>query len=527
MAIGDDRTGQPVIINEEEPEQNQPVFTNEQFSHLAGIIQNNFIYRRETLQRLLDPTRDIDKECKYPITIDKEDYKSMFKRMGVGTRVVYLWPEESWPNDPEVHETEDSTETAFEKEVKKLSERIPLFNYLFRADVLSGIGQYGVLLLGIDDGLELNKPITSINEKGETTGKPSTRKLLYLRPFDESQVEIKSWENDVNNPRFGYPKSYKLKFLDETNNSISAIDLRGEAEVHWSRIIHIADNRTSSEIVGTPRMEPVWNNLLDIKKIAGGSAEMFYRGGFPGLALELSPDVQKSGNQIEVDTDALEAQMLKYGEGLQRWLYTTGLTAKSLAPQVADPVGHLECAVKLVAMSLGVPYRLLLGTEEAKLAGNQDKRAWIGRVAKRQTSYCTPRIVRPFFDRLIAIGVLPQPGENYMVTWPDLDAPTDADVAATALTRTDAMAKYVAGGVNELVPPKEYFTIFHKMSVEEAEAIATAAESFVAETEADDELERSQTIEDDERHAKLAGDVAERTAKAKADSTPPKPSTRE
>ena len=178
-------------------------------------------------------------------------------------------------------------------------------------------------------------------------------------------------------------------------------------------------------------------------------------------------------------------------------------------------------------MSLGVPYRLLLGTEEAKLAGNQDKRAWIGRVAKRQTSYCTPMIVRPFFDRLIAVGVLPQPGENYMVTWPDLDAPTDSDVAATALTRTDAMAKYVAGGVNELVPPKEYFTIFHKMSEEEALAIETAAATFVEKIDADAEAEHDQTIEDDERHAKLAGDVAERTAKAKADATPPRAGARE
>ena len=55
-------------------------------------------------------------------------------------------------------------------------------------------------------------------------------------------------------------------------------------------------------------------------------------------------------------------------------------------------------------MAYGVPYRILVGSEEAKLASSQDKRTWNERVQKRRDNYLTPMVVRPFVDRLIALG---------------------------------------------------------------------------------------------------------------------------
>ena len=44
---------------------------------------------------------------------------------------------------------------------------------------------------------------------------------------------------------------------------------------------------------------------------------------------------------------------------------------------------------------------------------------------------------------------------------------------------TDALAKYVAGNVNAVIPPKEFFTLILGMDVEQAEVIEKAALAFV------------------------------------------------
>ena len=100
---------------------------------------------------------------------------------------------------------------------------------------------------------------------------------------------------------------------------------------------------------------------------------------------------------------------------------------------------------------------------------SQDAITMNKRIASRQNNYVTPYVIRNFIDRLIAIGVLPE--AIYLVTWPDLNTPTDLDIAEVADKITSALAKYVAGGVSTMVPEKEYLTMILKMTDDEAETI--------------------------------------------------------
>lgn len=444
---------------------NKLFMTNKQFTSMRSMVSNEMLtLHREVLNRLLSTQTDIDTACGYPLTLTINDYKTMFERMGLAKRAVQIWPEECWQSAPRVYETEDPDITSFEKEWKEMETKLSVFSYLYRADILSGIGEFGVLLLGLDDGKTLNRPVAGINPAtGETTKRAKKSRLLYLRVFDQSVVTVDSVEADVSSPRYGKPKMYSIRTTSQ--------QFKGGAlshKVHWTRVIHIADNRESSESYGTPRMQALYNNLWDIKKVSGGSGEMFWRGGFPGYAFELTPEATAMG--AEIDAESVKEQMLLWSQGLQRWLALTGVTTKSLTPQVADPTGHVEIHLKLVALALGVPYRVLLGSEEAKLASVQDKRTWNNRLARRQNNYLTPLLIRPFVDRLVAIGCLSEPKE-YFVVWPDLNAATDDDVAKVALNRTDAFQKYVMGNVAALVPPREYLTRIHKLPPEEVEAI--------------------------------------------------------
>jgi hypothetical protein len=131
------------------------------------------------------------------------------------------------------------------------------------------------------------------------------------------------------------------------------------------------------------------------------------------------------------------------------------------------------------------------------LASSQDDASWNDRLKARQNGYITPRIIVPFVDRLIGVGVLPEPNtptENaelilnadnkqvgvktatgYSVVWPDLDSNTDKDQAQIALVKTQAMAAYVAGNVEAIMPLMDYLTKVLAMTQDEAKQVIESA----------------------------------------------------
>jgi len=470
----------------------------QQIANSMAQLANASTIRSSVLTKLFDPRRDIDVECGYPKNITTEMYNELYRREGVATRVVNILPEDSWTEDPIVFESEDPENiTKFEEEWAELVASKNIYHYLHRVDELSGIGRFGILVLGFDDGGEMHTPVEGVSVSGEIEGKggEATRKLLFLRALSESNVTVKTREADQTNPRFGQPVLYNVTFQDDigavasseiqavTGDSSTSTTTSIEKVVHWSRVLHVADNRKTSEIYGTPRMEPVFNRLLDLRKILSGSGEMFWKGAFPGYAFEMTPEAAAEGAVI--DADSLRDEFADFSNGLQRYIATTGLSAKSLAPQVADPSKHVETNMRSIAITLGIPYRIFLGTEEAKLASSQDVKTWNKRINRRQDKYLTAMIIRPLIDRLIAARVVSAPSEEegYNVDWPDLNAPTDKDKAENAKIFAEAMAKYIGGGVDQIIPPAEWLSMFMGRTPQEVERLMDAAEERIEEDE--------------------------------------------
>jgi hypothetical protein len=484
----------------------------QQFETLKStLVHNASIYRQEILNRLLNTGRDIDSECGYPADIQTEEYFSMYKRHGIAARVVDVWADDCWTQMPMVYEKEEAALSPFEIAWRSLQTQKNLLPYLSRIDKISGIGEFGVLLMGFDDKKQLDKPLENLNPiTGEiiSTTPKKQLKLTFLKPLAQDCVTVSSKVTDASSPRYGLPEFYSIQFSDVANNVTSI------SKIHWSRVIHVADNREESDIIGVPRMKNVYNWLLDIKKVLGGSGEMFWKGGFPGYSFEVAPT--KDGIQPEIDSDSVADQVEDYSQGLQRYLILEGLTAKSLSPQVADPNSHVETIVKAIAMAKGVPFRIFLGTEEGKLAGSQDKALWNARIRKRQESYLSPFVIRPMVDRFIAVGVLPYV-EEYYVKWPDMSTPSDRDKADTANIRTEALAKYVQGEVETLVPPQEYMKIFLEMDEGQIIAIKEAAEKYeeVLEEKIEDEMARETRMQADIAKSQQIAKGAKESAKAK------------
>jgi hypothetical protein len=289
--------------------------------------------------------------------------------------------------------------------------------------------------------------------------------LTFLRPYDECLVQIAAFEQDKTNPRFGQPTEYTITQTDtstQTEGSTSVSFTSGT--IHWSRVIHLADNLGASEVFGVPRMQPVYNRLYDLRKLYSGSAEMYWKGAFPGYAVQTNP--QKSG-EVEIDLSSMRTEMEKMFNGLQRWVGLEDLEVNSLAPQVSDPTPQIDTQIEAICIRLGIPKRVFTGSERGQLASSQDRSTWLSRLSARQNNYLSPRVIVPFVDRLIQVGVLPQP-KSYSIVWPDLESLTEEEQATVAVKRTEALAKYVQSGSEVTLHPMDFLVRILGMSQDEA-----------------------------------------------------------
>lgn len=450
------------------------------FSMRDVLTLNAMLLSRGSLiaRGMIDPAgRDLDKECGYPEgMLSATGYWQLYAKEGYAARVVNVFPEESWSVEPELYEKEEGDDTPFEAAWKTLEFEHNIWSMLQRADELSGIGRYGGILLGINDGEDLSVPAPGIDNQGNPLPDRPEMKLNYLRVFDETNCHISQVEADFRNPRYGQPLYYQVTFADtsaianygggspDNQPTMNPSEIGIRRLVHWSRIIHIADNRQSSEVIGMPRMQQVLNRLYDIRKILGGSAEMFWKGAFPGYSFETHPAL---GTEAVVDQESLADEMHSFWSGLKRYIATQGGSIKSLAPQVSDPTAHLACQIMAICAKLGVPMRIFLGSESGHLASTQDEGTWNRRLMKRQKRYITPYIINPTIRRLMALGVLPMV-ERFYVMWTDLNAMSSADKADISLKRTQALMQFVAGGVEQMMDVMDFLTKVMEFSNDEA-----------------------------------------------------------
>lgn len=394
-------------------------------------------YSRSLLARQLGQTayggdRDYYETLGYPDDIEFNDYLARYMRQDVASRLVDLPPQDTWKKPPLVSE-EDVTDTPFVQAWDTLADRLRVWSVLSRADKLSGIGRYGVLLFGVHDSDDLSEPVARGSLHGE-------RDILYLRPFtgDEgAKAEIKTWDDDTTSERYMLPATYSVKLRDD----------RASREVHWTRILHLAENKLDSEVYGIPRLQRVFNLLDDLMKLVGGSAEATWLNMRPGTLL-----TNREGYQLPQDDDSKterEEEVRRYAHDQLNFLMLEGVDVRQIGPsEIADVSGPFGVALSLIAATSGIPQRVLVGSAQGELAAAQeDMKQWAGQITYRQLNYAEPEILRPFIDRLIWYGALPPPSDGYdigiigtdgMRYWPSLLEMSEKDEAE--ITRERAMA---------------------------------------------------------------------------------------
>ena len=399
--------------------------------------------------------RNIYTALGYPTEITYEDYYSRYHRQDIARAVINRPVSHTWKGAVKITEVGVQEVTDLEKGWKKLNAALKLKSKFIRVDKLSSIGTYGVLLLGFDD---VKNPETF------TKPIPTNPKLLYVKPLGQGNAKISTSVTDTKNPRYGMPELYDVEFSNPGDASSST-----PLKVHHSRVIHITQELLESEIEGTPVLQPIWNRLMDLEKLVGGSAEMFWRGARPGYqgkvaeGYTLTPAVEA----------ALETQLDEFEHNMRRFLVNEGVDMEALAPQVSDPSKHVDVQIQMIASITGIPKRVLIGSERGELSSDQDIVGWYNIIQTRREEHAEMNIMRPFIDKMIELKILPPPktGE-YQVTWEDLFAASDKDQAEIGRVRATALREYSQNPTAEMIiPPKAFYSVMLGLDEDEVAMI--------------------------------------------------------
>lgn len=373
-----------------------------------------------------DGKRDYYKIFGWSREITFEKAFARYERQDVAKRVIDALAHDTWRNPPEFKDAGSQFDRKWRQVLRHPDVRI--WNALERADKLAGLGRYSIILCGFARG--------STNMTVPINGNGS--ELIYMQPYGQAAVRIKSFVTDAASPRFNLPEIYEI---DPSRQK----DIRGLSagrserdnhrifvpfDVHASRVVHVIENPMEDNVYGTPRLYPIWNDLDDLYKICGGSAESYWRSAWAGLQADIDKDLQLD----EDDAEALEDEVQEYYHEFRRFIRTRGVSMKSLQSTSGfpDPTGAFVVTMKLIAGSTGIPLRILLGSEAGQLASNTDRSNWADRISERQTGFAEPQALRPMVATLQGAGILPPMGRNAEIEWQSAYRQTPYEMGQTA-----------------------------------------------------------------------------------------------
>lgn len=361
---------------------------------------------RQWLSRFLglqaNGNRDLYNVFGWTRNLEYSHFVSKYLRQDVAQRVIDAPVEALWVDPPTV-----SGNSTFEKAWRDLCGEYNVFTELMSVDRLAGLGKYAILVIGLNDGKKVDKPVS-----------PGDHKVIYMQAYGEGSVNIVSYEQNTANPRYGLPTMYRVnpgKFEEQMKAGGGIISQSMQAfDIHWSRVLHVADGTLDSKVFGHSRLEPVYNTLDDLMKVTGGSAESFWLSANRGLHVDVDKDMDLKPD----DAAALSDEVEEYTNQLRRVIRTRGVKVESLGAEVASPTGHFDVLMSLLASTTGIPKRILMGSEAGQLASQQDRANWAQRVEERIRTYGEPVVLIPFIRMMIDSGVLPKPNK-FSVEWPD------------------------------------------------------------------------------------------------------------
>jgi hypothetical protein len=359
-----------------------------------------------------DTLHNIYLDFGYPLSLTFFNFWNMYRRFGIARRVVELYPDQTWLDDPEVEGGD-----AFNKELEKLNEKLGLWRRLKGLDTRQRVGRYAGMFMRVRDNLPPDKPIESKLSGLET--------LVDMVPLYESQLQVSTTQDDPKQDDFGMPTMYQFNAgTSGTRNEAAGSSF----QIHPSRIVIASEDSDNSGIYGIPVLECVYNSLMDFRKILGGGGEGFYKNAAQSIVFDLKDAASAKSNAALLTK--FNEQYDEFSQNRsRRAIWTPGMEAKVLDSKLVNPKEFATNALMDISAGSNIPAALLVGNQTGRLAGDQDTKGFLSQVQARRTDFGTD-MVTSVVDWLIKSGVLPS--AEYTVEWPDAMAPSAEEKLANA-----------------------------------------------------------------------------------------------
>ena len=129
-----------------------------------------------------------------------------------------------------------------------------------------------------------------------------------------------------------------------------------------------------------------------------------------------------------------------------------GAEVKNLSFAVASPKDIWTVLTQYLASTVGLPATELFGHTVSERASNNDESKSNLAAKTVRENILTPRMIIPFFDKLIKLGILTPPTDRICVKWNDLSEPSETDKAELILKKMQANTEAVNSGTDRPFP---------------------------------------------------------------------------
>ena len=374
-----------------------------------------------------DTLHNVYADYGYPAQISFSQFWNMYRRFGIAKNVVDTYPELGWMESP-IIESAPKVLT----DLEALNKNMGLWTRLKGLDTRQRVGRYAGLFMRVRDNKRPSEPI-----EGTLSGLAS---LVDMIPLYESQLAVTETQKNIMADDYGQPTMYQFKGGESGDRNP---DTNDTFDIHPSRIIIASEESDNGSIYGVSCLEAVYNSLMDMRKIIGAGGEGFYKNAAQSIVFDL-----KDASSASANTELLNEFNENYDEFAanrsRRAIWTPGMDAKTLESNLANPKEFLMNALYDVASGSKIPATVLIGQQNAKVAGDQDAIALLSRVQSRREHFQTG-MVSETLDWLMQYGILPAAG--YEIEWPDALAASDEQKLGNADKMADINQKqFLSGG---------------------------------------------------------------------------------
>ena len=369
-----------------------------------------------------NPKHNHYRDFGWPDALTFDHLYKMFSRNGIARAGVEKTVGKTWQDFPfllekerDGSEGEDTEETKLEKEIRQRFDDLRLWQHLTEADRRSCVGNYAGVIMFLADGQSLDQPVNGVS--GGLDG------LVDLLPVWEGQLEVVSWDEDQTSTSFGQPTMY---YFDEskvqtTTRGTNKRSFFRQGEVHPDRLLIWSKDGT---INGNSLLEPGYNDLVDLEKIKGSGGEGFWKNAksAPVLEADKDMDIATMAKGLGVTPaelgDKMSEQVEDWQKGFDSLLFFKGMQAKTLGVTLPSPEHFWAAPLQSFAASIGIPLKILVGSQTGERASTEDASEWAQTIMARRSSMVVPNIMA-LVRRLEQFGIL-KDGMDYFIDWNDL-----------------------------------------------------------------------------------------------------------